>query len=98
MKVSINIGLSELLFDCCLMSNSMSLKVLKVQHQDTVSFLAHLYESTGKTIAVTMASALIKVCKRLYFLNLWMEVVHTCPDVTYWSEVLCCTTPTHDWP
>ena len=45
MKVSINIGLSELLFDCCLMSNSMSLKVLKVQHQDTVSFLAHLYEA-----------------------------------------------------
>ena len=24
-----------------------------------------------------------------------MEVVHTCPDVRYWSEVLCCTIPTH---
>ena len=24
-----------------------------------------------------------------------MEVVHTCPDVTYWSEVLYCTIPIH---
>ena len=24
-----------------------------------------------------------------------MEVVHTCPDVRYWSEVPCCTIPTH---
>ena len=24
-----------------------------------------------------------------------MEVVHTCPDVRYWSEVLGCTIPTH---
>ena len=24
-----------------------------------------------------------------------MEVVHTCPDVKNWSEVLCCTIPTH---
>ena len=24
-----------------------------------------------------------------------MEVIHTCPDVRYWSEVLCCTIPTH---
>ena len=31
----------------------------------------------------------------LYLLNLWMEVDHTCPDVRYWSEVLCCTIPTH---
>ena len=22
-------------------------------------------------------------------------VVHTCPDIKYWSEVLCCTIPTH---
>ena len=24
-----------------------------------------------------------------------MEVVHTCLDVRYWSEALCCTIPTH---
>ena len=24
-----------------------------------------------------------------------MEVVHTCPDVRQWSEVLCSTIPTH---
>ena len=24
-----------------------------------------------------------------------MKVVHTCPYVRYWSEVLCCTIPTH---
>ena len=24
-----------------------------------------------------------------------MEVVHTCHDVRYWSEILCCTIPTH---
>ena len=24
-----------------------------------------------------------------------MGVVHTCPDVRYWSEVLCCTIMTH---
>ena len=24
-----------------------------------------------------------------------MEVVHTCPDVRYWSEVLYCAIPTH---
>ena len=33
--------------------------------------------------------------ERLYLLNLWMEVVHTCPDVRYWSEVLCCTIPSY---
>ena len=33
--------------------------------------------------------------KRLYLLNLGMEVVHTCSDVRYWFEVLCCTIPTH---
>ena len=24
-----------------------------------------------------------------------MEVVLTCTDIRYWSEVLCCTIPTH---
>ena len=32
-----------------------------------------------------------KVFKRLYLLKLWIEVVHTCPDIRYWSESLCCT-------
>ena len=68
-------------------------------------FLAHLYESTGRAIAVTTASAsallkmlkfLVKVFKSLYLLNPWMDlVVDTLPDVRYWSEVLCCTTTTH---
>ena len=38
---------------------------------------------------------LVKVFKRLYLLNFWMEVVQTCPDVRYLSEVLCCATLTH---
>ena len=38
---------------------------------------------------------LVKVFKRLYLLNLWMEVDHTCPDVRYWSEIVCCTIPMH---
>ena len=33
---------------------------------------------------------LVKVFKRLYLLNLWIEVAHTSPDVICWSEVLCC--------
>ena len=45
-----------------------------------------------------MESLLVKDFKRLYVLNLWMEVVYTCPDVRYWSEILCCTIPTHEWP
>ena len=24
-----------------------------------------------------------------------MKIDHTCPDARYWSEVLCCTIPTH---
>ena len=64
--------------------------------------LAYLFKSTGRAIAVTTALAwtlglmlaLVQVFKRLYLLNLWMEEVHTCPDVRYWSEVLCCTIPT----
>ena len=33
--------------------------------------------------------------KWLYLQNFWMEVVHPCPDVRYWSEILCCTIPTY---
>ena len=71
--------------------------------------LARLYESTGRAIAVTTASAsastlasallkmlkfLVKVFKSLYFLNPWMDLVDTLPDVRYWSEVSCCTITT----
>ena len=58
-----------------------------------------MYKSTGRSVAVTTASvsALVKVFsysyKRLYLLNLWMEIVHTFPDVRYWCKVLCFTTP-----
>ena len=70
-----------------------------------IMFLAHLYESTGRAIAVTKASALAallkmlkfldKVFKSLYLQNLWMDLVGTLPDIRYWSEVLCCTITTH---
>ena len=60
---------------------------------------------TGRTIAVTSASALaallkmlkflVKVFKSLYLPNLWMDLVGTLPNVSYWSEVLCCTITTH---
>ena len=70
------------------------------------SFLACLYESTGRAIAVTTASALasallkmlkflVQVFKILYLLNPWMDLVDTLPDVRYWSEVLGCTITTH---
>ena len=69
------------------------------------TFLARLYKSTGRAIAVTTASAsasvsallkfLVKIFKSLYLLNLWMDLVDILPDVRYWSEVLCCTILTH---
>ena len=66
------------------------------------SFLACLYKSTGRAIAVTTASALlkmlkflVKVFKSLDLLNLWMDLVDTLPDVRYWSEVLCYSITTH---
>ena len=62
------------------------------------SFLARLYLSTGRVIAVTTASAsalVLQNVKRQYLMNLWMDLVDTLPDVRYWSEVLCCTTQTH---
>ena len=69
-------------------------------------FLARLYVSTGRAIAVITAPAsmsallkmfkfLVKVFKSLYLLNLWMDLVDTLPDVRYWSDVLCCTIMIH---
>ena len=71
-----------------------------------LSFLARLYESTGRAIAVTPASALasallkmlkflVKVFMSLYLLKLWMDQVDTLHVGRYWSEVLCCTIMTH---
>ena len=65
-------------------------------------FLACLYKNTWRVIALTMTSViasefhwifkfLVKFCKSLYPLNLWMELVKTCP---FGTEVLCCTNPT----
>ena len=71
-------------------------------------FLARLYESTGRAIAATPASAsalalallkmlkfLVKVFMSLYLLKLWMDQVDTLHVGRYWSEVLCCTIMTH---
>ena len=65
-------------------------------------FLARLYESTGRAIAVTtmsvsdrMLKILVKFIKRLYHLNRWMDQVDTLPAVRYWSEVLCFSITTH---
>ena len=72
--------------------------------------LARLYESTGRAIAVTPASALalasasallkmlkflVKVFMSLYLLKLLMDQVDTLHVGRYWSEVLCCTIMTH---
>ena len=48
--------------------------------------LSRLYESAGRAIAVTPASALV-----FGFISLSLELV----DGSYWSEVLCCTIMTH---
>ena len=73
-------------------------------------FIARLYESTGRAIAVTTASAsalvsasallkrlkiLVKVFKSLNLLNLWIGLIDTSSDVRYWSEFLCCTITTY---
>ena len=73
-----------------------------------VLFLARLYESTGRDIAVTPASALasvsallkvlkflVKVFMSLYLLKLWMDQDDTLHVGRYWSEVFCCTIMTH---
>ena len=94
------------------MSALTSLSVFVVSHVPSVlfPFLAHLYKSTGRAIAVTTASVsatalasslfkmlkcLVEVFKSLYLLNPWMDLVDTLPDVRYWSEDLCCTIMTH---
>ena len=74
------------------------------------SFLARLYESTGRAIAVTPASALalasasallkmlkflVKVFMSLYLFKLLMDQVDTLHVGRYWSEVLCFTIMTH---
>ena len=57
-------------------------------------FLACLYESTGRAIAVTMASVLasalpkmlkflVKIFKSLHLLNPWMDLVDSVPDIRY---------------
>ena len=72
----------------------------------STAFLARLYESTGRAIAVTLASVsalallkmlkfLVKVFMSLYPLKLWMDQVDTLHVGRYWSEVLCCTIMTH---
>ena len=86
------------------------LKPHKSDHEDMCLFLflARLYESTGRAIAVTPASALasasallkmlkflVKVFMSLYLLKLWMDKVDTLHVGRYWSEVLCCTIMTH---
>ena len=67
-------------------------------------FLARLYESTGRAIAVTPASAfallqmlkfLIKVFISLYLLNMLMDQVDTLHVGRYWSEVLFSAIMTH---
>ena len=75
-----------------------------------ISFLARLYESTGRAIAVTPASAsalalasvllkmlkfLVKVFMSLYLFKLLMDQVDTLHCGRYWSEVLFCTIMTH---
>ena len=71
-------------------------------------FLARLYESTGRAIAVTPALALastsallkmlkflVKVFMSLYLMKLWMDQVDTLHVGRYWSDVLCYTIMTH---
>ena len=71
---------------------------------NNTTFLARLYESTGRAIAVTPASAsallkmlkfLVKVFMSLYLLKLWIDQVDTLHVGRCWSEVLCCTIMTH---
>ena len=76
--------------------------LLEILNSHVHSFLARLYESTGRAIAVTPASALLKMLKflvkvfmSLYLLKLWMDQVDTLHAGRYWSEVLCCTIMTN---
>ena len=82
--------------------------VFRFTESISISFLARMYESTGRAIAVTPASALasasallkmlkflVKVFMSLYLLKLLMDQVDTLHVDRYWSEVLCCTIMTH---
>ena len=89
----------------------MAASKIVLSFSKVVLFLARLYVSTVRAIAVRTASAsastsalaallkilkfLVKVFKGLYLLNPWMDLVGTLSDVRYWSEVLCCTIMTH---
>ena len=60
-------------------------------------FLASLYESTGRAIAITPTSPHVGVSVgiRLYHLNMLMDQDDTLHFGRYWSEVLCSTIMTH---
>ena len=74
-------------------------------------FLACLYKSTGRAIALPLVSSLatavaltktlkfcVKVFKTLYFLNPQMHLVYIWYDYRCWSKILLSTlhTPAHD--
>ena len=72
-------------------------------------FLAHLHKSTGRAIALCLASALVaaltkmlkfyvRVYKTLYFLNSQMDLVYIRYDYRCWSKILWSTihTPAND--
>ena len=74
-------------------------------------FLAHLYESTGRAIALSPASAValaleltkmlkfyVKVFKTSYFLNLLMDLVYIWYNYRCWSKILLSPicSPAHD--
>ena len=67
-------------------------------------FLAHLYKSTGRAIALPLASALtkmlkfyVKVFKTSYFLNPLMDLVDIWYNYTCWFKILLSPihTPAH---
>ena len=43
---------------------------------------------------IVLLNFLVKVFRNGYFLNLWMDLVDTIPDVSYWSKILRCSIPT----
>ena len=81
----------------------MCLAVAILKHVKLV--LARLYESAGRAVAVTPASALaftsallkflVKVFRSIYLLKLLMDQVDILHNGRYWSEVLCCIIMTH---
>ena len=99
-------------FDASQYSKYLNLIMIEKQKKNDTGFdsLARLYESTGRAIAVTPASAsalalasallkmlkfLVKVFMSIYLLTLWMDQVDILHAGRYWSEVLCCTIMTH---